>query len=99
MLLREGEEMSEDVMLSHGKYHRLTALASRWKLDVRELLRIVLEQGIGVAILEFRGADHGPEDSGDDECPNWAVFVAPDVLKKIASIGEAHVGGGVRFHE
>lgn len=100
LLLREEGEMSYHTELSVSKYYRLTDLASRWKLDVCELLRLILERGIGVAILEFRGADHhvaNPTD--DDEFPSWAVFVAPDVLKKIASVGEAYIGGGTRFDE
>ena len=91
--------MNYEVELSQKRYYRLIDLASRWKLEVPELLRVVLEQGVGVAILEFRGVDHIPGDTGDDGVPSWAVFIVPDVLKKIGSIGEAYVGGGIRFNE
>ncbi len=96
----EGNAMSNDSDVSQRKYHRLTDLASLWKLEVRELLGLILEGGIGVAILEFRGVDHHLADASDDGgFPSWAVFVSSDVLKKIVSIGEAYVAGGSRFVE
>lgn len=92
--------MSYDTELSHRKYHRLFDLASLWRLDVFELLRIALERGVGIAIYEIRGTDQHLADATEgDESPSWAVFVTPDVLKTIASVGKAHVGGGVRFNQ
>ena len=91
--------MSYDTELSLRKYHRLSDLASLWRLDVFELLRIALERGVGIAIYEIRGTDQHLADATEgDESPSWAVFVTPDVLKTIASVGKAHVGGGVRFN-
>lgn len=91
--------MSDDHKLSQKKCYRLIDLASRWKLEVPELLRFALEGGVSVAIYEFRGADHHIDSIGDGAFPNWAVFIPPDVLKNIASAGEAYVSGAFRFTE
>lgn len=99
LLPRDGNYMSDDTELSQRKYHRITDLASLWGLEVRDLLRMALEGSVGIAIHEFRGADHQIEAIDDGAFPSWVVFVPPDVLKKIASSGDAYVSGGFRFTE
>lgn len=88
------------------KYHRLIDLASDWKLSVPELINYAIEGVLQVAIEEFRGSDDSAdrtegldvEEGGDqDAYPQWAVFLVPDVLKKLAVDGKAYVAGGFRM--
>lgn len=80
------------------KYYRLTDLAKCWKLDVAELLNYAIDGVLHVAIEEFRGASfNGGADSGEVcEYPSWAIFLIPDVLKKMALHQDVAVAGGMR---
>ncbi|MBK8889517.1 MAG: hypothetical protein IPN75_03505 [Dechloromonas sp.] len=88
------------------KYHRITDLASEWSLPVPVLLNYAIEGVLYVAIEEFWGAerDEGETQTSDIEdwedhkdYPEWAVFLVPDVLIKIARDGEAYIAGGLRI--
>lgn len=80
------------------KYYRLPDLAKGWNLDVAELLNYAIDGVLHVAIEEFRGASFNGGDDSEGACeyPSWAVFLIPDVLKKIALHQVVTVAGGMR---
>lgn len=80
------------------KYYRLPDLARDWNLDVAELLNYAIDGVVHVAIEEFRGASFNGGDDSEEACefPSWAIFLIPDVLKKLALYQVVTVAGGMR---
>lgn len=85
------------------KYYPLPDLAKRWNLEPAELLNYAIDGVIQIAIEEFRWEKAGvvcsavfDEWDGEDY-PMWAVFLVPDVLKRLAADHEVLVSGGMKI--
>ena len=85
------------------KYYPLADLAKRWNLETAELLNYAIEGVIQVAIEEFRWEKAGEvcsavfDEWDGEDYPSWAVFVVPDVLKRLAADHEILVSGGMKI--
>lgn len=89
-------------------YIKLSDLATKWGLDVAELLHYAVEGRLAVVVHHFDAiqqdgdVEYAEEDSSSEiesefePDPPWALSLVPDAIKKIAIAGEVTIGRGLR---